>query len=471
MGKKTQLHASTASDRAMLSRWGSCREFALLLAVVALTACSGVSDFLSVRSGTALAKNDSHGRIFFNQADYRAVYSTLRSKNGVQNVVVCAEPSPDIAKVYGSSGAFGASASKGGVGGSLFASIARAQAAAQLGERLATIQLVRDILYRACEAYANRALSETSYAVIISRMDDLMVTLMLGEFVAGNYGRKPVTLTLDSQVGGGADTKALAAAVKDEAAAKNKAETAQNAAKQAQQKLAKMCIAAGNTPQAPKQDPKCTQALASAETSDVSPPDSEPANNPDSADSEKPSDEEIKKAKDEVDKKNHAAEDALDAWQVAKLKLNTTASAYSDTIHPQIDEKRAEMLARMQRKYIENVNIDALVVACIHALGDGQDSKLDAACGEQFAADGSVGKFIAANINYVHAKKRLAEEQRDIKRSFTTVAELDLGLARLRNELNTSLGRSAATGQRTGTPAPARGQGEKVEAKLVAEKP
>jgi hypothetical protein len=68
-------------------------------------------------------------------------------------------------------------------------STAHAQALAQLTNRLATIQLLRDGLYRACEAYANGALSDIAYAVMLSGYGDVMVTLLTGELVAGNFGQ------------------------------------------------------------------------------------------------------------------------------------------------------------------------------------------------------------------------------------------------------------------------------------------
>ncbi len=69
--------------------------------------------------------------------------------------------------------------------GNLGSSPFLAEAMAQLGQRLATIQLLRDGLYRACEAYANGALDKSSYSMILSRFDDTMITLLLGAEEAG----------------------------------------------------------------------------------------------------------------------------------------------------------------------------------------------------------------------------------------------------------------------------------------------
>jgi hypothetical protein len=114
--------------------------------------------------------------------------------------VVCAEPSPDVAKAV--SEAFNAGITveiKGNTAplspqaqGDIAAAVSRsrAEAIAELTERLATISLLRDGLYRACEAYGNGALNPISYAIMLSAYGDTMVTLLSSELVAGNFGRQ-----------------------------------------------------------------------------------------------------------------------------------------------------------------------------------------------------------------------------------------------------------------------------------------
>jgi hypothetical protein len=119
--------------------------------------------------------------------------------------ITCAEPSPDMARIV--TEALGASSSLSVQGkmpssptpaqlnATMALSKAHAEAIAQMTERLATIQLLRDALYRACEAYANGAISSTTYAVILSRFDKMTVTMLFGELAAGNFGRPLATLT------------------------------------------------------------------------------------------------------------------------------------------------------------------------------------------------------------------------------------------------------------------------------------
>lgn len=101
--------------------------------------------------------------------------------------IVCTEPSPDVATTLANS--FGVGISILGQGaGSLSAQ--QVQGLVQLGERTAAIQLLRDKMYQTCLAYANGAISGTSYSLIMSRLDDAIVTLSLGDAAAGAFGRK-----------------------------------------------------------------------------------------------------------------------------------------------------------------------------------------------------------------------------------------------------------------------------------------
>ena len=134
------------------------------------------------------------------------------------NRIICAEPSPDVAQAI--SAAFTAAAQvdikqatapatgaaaganqqasgSGSLGSSYASSIA------QLGERLATVQLLRDKMYRACEAYQNGAISDTSYTLMLARFDKTMASMLASEVAAGAFGRNLAAL------GGSASTAAV----------------------------------------------------------------------------------------------------------------------------------------------------------------------------------------------------------------------------------------------------------------------
>ena len=103
--------------------------------------------------------------------------------------IVCAEPSPDVAETFSKAVEVAVAASKGGASASTNVSASTSQSLAQLGERLATVQLLRDMAYRNCEAYANGSINATSYTILNSRLNKTIVTLLSTEVVAGAFGR------------------------------------------------------------------------------------------------------------------------------------------------------------------------------------------------------------------------------------------------------------------------------------------
>ena len=68
--------------------------------------------------------------------------------------------------------------------------LATASQIAQLGERLASIQLLRDKMYRACEAYANGATTQGGYISMLARVDKTMGAMLALEMSAGAFGRQ-----------------------------------------------------------------------------------------------------------------------------------------------------------------------------------------------------------------------------------------------------------------------------------------
>jgi hypothetical protein len=101
--------------------------------------------------------------------------------------IVCAEPSPDVAVALVNSLNVGVSVFNKGSG-----TISRNQAEgiAQLAERTASIQALRDQMYQACLAYSNGAITGTTYSIVMGRLNDTMVTLILGEVAGGAVGRR-----------------------------------------------------------------------------------------------------------------------------------------------------------------------------------------------------------------------------------------------------------------------------------------
>lgn len=178
--------------------------------LITLAACSALVPGCSVdRFGT--------GRVMRTAADERVVMAMplgVGSEHGQVNPtqITCSEPSPDVQKILSKTTELASQLEaaatnpqtqlQGDVNATLALSTARAEAVTQLTQRLATIQLLRDGLYRACEAYANGAISDTAYALVLSRYGDVMVTMLLGELAAG---KSPPLVALGSKAEGDAN--------------------------------------------------------------------------------------------------------------------------------------------------------------------------------------------------------------------------------------------------------------------------
>ncbi len=176
-----------------------------LLASLGLTACNPAPE--------ALLK-----QVDFSEDQIIATDSRLRvvSKSGIgissipgevdPQHIYCVEPSPDVATAIANS--FGAGANVLGYGNAAISS-ASVEGLVQLGERTATIQLFRDKMYQTCLAYANGAISGTTYSFIMSRLDDTIVTLLLGETAGGAFGRELASIGGEAKSSASAKMSAL----------------------------------------------------------------------------------------------------------------------------------------------------------------------------------------------------------------------------------------------------------------------
>ena len=308
--------------------------------VLAVSACANKESGTHVSAHT-LGNKD----VLLTSADLRA---TIASSDPERGSVVCAEPSPDLAKAVEAS--FGGSGSvsvdvPAQVSGSAAVSIARAraEAAAQLGERLATIQLLRDGLYRACEAYANGAINELFYALLLGRYDDTMVTMLAGELAAGNFGRQLAT------IGGDANANANAETTFDRALTR-----IQDAAMEVEQAEEQVEVAEGELVQA-----EAERAAAEEQGEDTT--------------AEAAEVEDKRQAlKERQDNLKLAAKNAADAA--------ATASANAGAITATTDKDIASVVHAIQATYINDKDLDALIVACLTALTNPKYGDLAKVC-------------------------------------------------------------------------------------------
>lgn len=263
-------------------------------------------------------------------ADVRVVHK-INADNYVggrfrPTTITCAEPSPDIAKAVSSSFDLAGSFGLGGLPSNIkpeaaaAISLARAEGMAQLTQRLATIQLLRDGLYRACEAFANGAISDTAYAILLSRLDDTMVTMLMGELAAGNFSGRLAAIGTGA---GGSASASLTEATQ---------ELILNA-----------------------------QELAGVSGSQTEPPE-------DGSDPNAGENQDRNQAQDRRRESSREAAKEAFAQSLANVTQLVAAQSSGFRQNPQI----AETIGTMQRKFIENINLDSMVVACVTALDTGR---------------------------------------------------------------------------------------------------
>lgn len=131
-------------------------------------------------------------------ADVRIV--TFRPHPLGHREIVCAEPTPDVARALAT--ALQVSAEVSGRGGGSFGG-SSAEAVTELAGRSTALLGLRDGLFRACEAYANGIIGDDAYALILSRYGQLMTTLFLSQDIASaaRTGGAAVTLGTASAPG------------------------------------------------------------------------------------------------------------------------------------------------------------------------------------------------------------------------------------------------------------------------------
>jgi hypothetical protein len=143
----------------------------LLAAAVTLSACG--ADFNSIGRRTTLPSNKQMA--IHLDAQQRVV---MVGRNGVY----CAEPSPDAIAAYAQAAALGVSVPGQGAGSGAGASQSDV---ASIGLRTQSITLMRDALYRLCEAGANSQVSAISATQLLARSQDLTAVVVAVEQMTG----------------------------------------------------------------------------------------------------------------------------------------------------------------------------------------------------------------------------------------------------------------------------------------------
>ena len=207
----------------------------LCLGLLMLTACSTIHKMndLGNSTGTHILSID---------AKQRVVVTERKSDN---SSITCAEPSPDALSALSTSLSASAQTNT-----DVIAKIAGAvsESSASIGLRTQSIQLLRDGMYRLCEAYAGGAITADDFNRQQRRYQNLMLSLLAIEQLTGAVVARQVVLgdgSASSSVGGNAATQAqqvttATKAVSDAQAALDKATSTQTGHEKA-------CTASGDS--------------------------------------------------------------------------------------------------------------------------------------------------------------------------------------------------------------------------------
>jgi len=318
---------------------------------LAIGLCGCSEYWTSTVSRTKVIPNNG---MVLSTADLRTINRTEYSA-GNPAYITCAEPSPDVAKIASASfsGDLAASAQSAGPIQNpelaLSLALARTESLAQLGQRLATVQLLRDGMYRACEAYANKAISDETYALILSRYDDVMITMLLAEFGAASTTLGPL-----ARLTGGATSSGIAF-------------TGPGQGSEAATKALSDAQTARNNKEA---EAKSAEAAASAAPDD-------PA-----------------KAAAARDRKFELAaldKDVADKQKLVAAAREAAANSFATVVASAVDSKGgsaaasdqkaiAAAMVAMQRAYLDDFNIDGIVVSCLSSMAKGAQSALAEQC-------------------------------------------------------------------------------------------
>ena len=95
----------------------------------------------------------------------------------------------------------------------------------QLAGRTVAVQLIREQMFRACEAYSNGRMTGTDYTQMMNNLNRTMVTFLLGEVAGGRkhgvLGAKASASATASLGGLSGDTKKINEVAKELTAAEN----------------------------------------------------------------------------------------------------------------------------------------------------------------------------------------------------------------------------------------------------------
>jgi len=169
------------------------KEIVIILLVSYLSGCANIATlsrrtelpFEAYEDKFGTKHTGNNGIAIHLDAKQRLVYAK-------QFGAICAEPSPDALSAVSSALSLAAK-SKDGKTGTVSNSFT--EAVANIGLRTQSIQLMRDALYRVCEAYYSRALNSAQLDELHKRYQDVLVGLLAIEQLTGAVAAKQAILT------------------------------------------------------------------------------------------------------------------------------------------------------------------------------------------------------------------------------------------------------------------------------------
>ena len=168
---------------------------------------NSISREITVAEGAKASAIDAKQRVVFSATRARPA-SAAKGTSGASllpDLVVCAEPSPDALSAISAS--FSGSQT-GSNSEAVQLALTLTEQASSIGLRTQSIQLMRDTMYRACEAYMAGALSPTEFFYLQRRFQNLTLGLLAIEQLTGAVKAAQATLSAAATAGTGESAEA-----------------------------------------------------------------------------------------------------------------------------------------------------------------------------------------------------------------------------------------------------------------------
>ncbi len=382
------------------------RQLALLLPVlVGLQGCSSLTHYNSVRAVEASDGNRSE--ILLMDAKQRVVFPTMHQIRNFEGEVIdtirafCAEPSPDalsaLAAQFGASVSVETKADVSANGGF-------AESAANIGLRTASIQTLRDSMYRQCEAFANGGMSRLSLETLQRRFQSTMVALLAIEQLTGAV-RAPAAVLTGAAASSNADAVAslttqtetarasLDTAVADVAAKEQASTTAEGKAKTAADKAKADSKLQADADKAKAEADAAAKELAGART---------------------------------IATNRKLAFDSIDASRRASLTAGGTAITGGKTEFAAVGQGLNAEAAKAVSTAVSNIVSDTLALGygrevCTSILG--QSIETDGSGSKMLTTNGHEGAVLDVCLNLLREDINFAKQQGDLLKSQAALAD------------------------------------------------